>query len=65
MHYFIKYYLKILQLKYQIKITYKKKILKTFKYTIYSTIIHSNKLFLINSIIIQRLKLTYIHLHNK
>lgn len=42
----------MLQLKYQMKMTYKKRI-ETFKCTMYSTVVHSSKLFLVSSVVIQ------------
>lgn len=55
----------MLKLKYQMKMTYKKRILETFKCTMYSTVMRSSKLFLVSSVDIQRLELTYVHLHGR
>lgn len=55
----------MLKLKYQMKMNYKKRILETFKCTMYSTVVHSSKLFLVSSVDIQRLELTYVHLHGR
>lgn len=43
----------MLKLKYQMKMNYKRRILGTFKCTMYSTVVHSSKLFLVSSVDIQ------------